>query len=78
MRNVVGGARRLQLMHEPQPLLRIRQRCFRSPLHSPDRRCRHARARLPLPLDGLTQPFDRRLLEQLAQPHLHGQHLAHP
>src|SRR5436305_1002500 len=64
-------------MHEPQPLLRIRQRRFRSSMHSPDRGCRHSRTRLPLPLDGLTQSFDCRTLEQLAQPHLHSQHLAH-
>ena len=76
-RRVVGGVVRLELVQEPQTLLRERQR----PL--PIRRCRVRRRRRPPLLaarGGETrgQPLDRRRLEQRAQRQLHSEQVAHP
>ena len=76
-RHVVGGARRLELMEEPEALLAERERQPAVPCHPDERRRGNSGARRPRRFDPDRQPGDRRRLEKRAKRQLDAEDVAH-
>ncbi|KYF98019.1 hypothetical protein BE20_03765, partial [Sorangium cellulosum] len=75
-RHVVRGALRLELIEEPEPLLRERERHLALARRGRDRPGRRARAPLGLPLDERGEPGDGRRLEDRPDGDVDAEHVA--
>jgi hypothetical protein len=75
-RQVVGGVARLELIEEPEPLLRERERG--GPLAHPGQEGGRRGARAPPAVDPRCQLGQAGGVKQVAEPELHAQGLAHP